>query len=153
MGELIDDGVLFQPVTVGDITLGHRVVLAPLTRVRANNKHVHTDLGVTYYAQRGSVAGTLLITEATFIAPYAGHLSPHAPGIYNEEQIAAWKRVGTPLISRACTELNAGRRCGTCERILRLHADMGSWTCCRICRAEGRESGLSLCLCVIYPVE
>ncbi len=87
---------LFQPVQVGDVTLGHRVVLAPLTRIRANNKHVHTDLGVTYYAQRASVPGTLLIAEATFVAPYAGHISPHAPGVWNEEQTAAWKRVGIP---------------------------------------------------------
>ncbi|KAI0702828.1 NADH:flavin oxidoreductase/NADH oxidase [Cerioporus squamosus] len=84
---------LFQPVQVGDVTLGHRVVLAPLTRLRANNKHVHTDLAVTYYAQRASVPGTLLITESTYIAPYAGHFSPNAPGVWNEEQIAAWKRI------------------------------------------------------------
>ncbi|KAI0633057.1 NADH:flavin oxidoreductase/NADH oxidase [Trametes polyzona] len=83
---------LFQPVQVGDIMLGHRVVLAPLTRDRANSKHVHTDLAVTYYAQRGSVPGTLLITEATFIAPYAG-LYAHVPGIWNDEQIAAWRKV------------------------------------------------------------
>ncbi|KAI0744501.1 NADH:flavin oxidoreductase/NADH oxidase [Earliella scabrosa] len=70
---------LFQPARVGDITTAHRVVLAPLSRERANNKHVHTDLAVTYYAQRGSVPGTLLITEATFVAPYAGHSSPHLP--------------------------------------------------------------------------
>ncbi|TFK90893.1 NADH:flavin oxidoreductase/NADH oxidase [Polyporus arcularius HHB13444] len=91
---------LFQPVRVGDVTLGHRVVLAPLTRIRANNRHVHTDLGVTYYAQRASVPGTLLITEATFIAPYAGHFSPHAPGVWNEEQTAAWKRIADAVHER-----------------------------------------------------
>ncbi|EIW60267.1 FMN-linked oxidoreductase [Trametes versicolor FP-101664 SS1] len=86
---------LFQPSKVGDITLGHRVVLAPLTRCRANSAHVHGDLAVEYYAQRASVPGTLLIAEGTFIAPHAGglHLGPNVPGIWNEEQIAAWKRV------------------------------------------------------------
>ena len=96
MGELVEDGpvpVLFQPAKVGDVTVSHRVVLAPLTRCRANSRHAHTDLAVTYYSQRGSVPGTLLITEATFIVPFAGHFSPHAPGVYNEEQIAGWKRV------------------------------------------------------------
>ena len=83
---------LFQPVQVGDVTLAHRVVLAPLTRVRANNRHAHTDLGVTYYAQRGSVPGTLLITEATYLAGQASG-QPLAPGIWNDEQIAAWKKV------------------------------------------------------------
>ncbi|KAI0362490.1 FMN-linked oxidoreductase [Trametes cingulata] len=86
---------LFQPVTVGDVTLAHRVVLAPLTRCRANAQHVHGDLAVQYYAQRASVPGTLLIAEATFIAAKAGGLSlgPNIPGIWNEEQITAWKRV------------------------------------------------------------
>ncbi|KAH9852603.1 NADH:flavin oxidoreductase/NADH oxidase [Lenzites betulinus] len=83
---------LFQPMQVGDVTVGHRVVLAPLTRMRANAKFAHTDLAVTYYGQRASVPGTLLITEATFIAPYAG-LFPNAPGIWSDEQIAAWKKV------------------------------------------------------------
>ena len=83
---------LFQPVKVGDITLGHRVVMAPLTRHRADKDYVHTDLAVTYYAQRASVPGTLLITEATFIAPFAG-LFDQVPGIWNDAQIAAWKKV------------------------------------------------------------
>ncbi|KAI0633094.1 NADH:flavin oxidoreductase/NADH oxidase [Trametes polyzona] len=83
---------LFQPTRVGDITVGHRVVLAPLTRMRANSKYVHTDIAVTYYEQRAAVPGTLQISEATFIAPYAG-LYAHVPGIWNQEQIAAWKEV------------------------------------------------------------
>ena len=83
---------LFQPIKVGDVTLAHRVVLAPQTRFRADAAHVHTDLGVTFYEQRASVPGTLLITEATFIAQKAGGLE-NVPGIWNEEQINAWKRV------------------------------------------------------------
>lgn len=82
---------LFQPVKVGDVTLGHRVVMAPLTRGRATKKHVHTDIAVTYYAQRASVPGTLIIAEATFIAPHAG-LYNNVPGVWNDEQIAAWKK-------------------------------------------------------------
>ena len=53
---------LFQPIQVGDIKLGHRVVLAPMTRYRATSEHVPTDLMVDFYKQRGSVPGTLLIT-------------------------------------------------------------------------------------------
>ncbi|EIW62837.1 NADH:flavin oxidoreductase/NADH oxidase [Trametes versicolor FP-101664 SS1] len=84
---------LFQPVKVGDLTLAHRVVLAPLTRLRANDKHVHGDLAVEYYSQRASVPGTLLVTEATYVAPWAGSISVHIPGIWSEDQITAWKRV------------------------------------------------------------
>ena len=90
---------LFQPITVGDVTLAHRVVLAPLTRCRANSQHVHGDLAVEYYSQRASVPGTLLITEATYIAPQSvGHfLGPTIPGVWSDEQVAAWKRVGLML--------------------------------------------------------
>ncbi|KAI0661290.1 NADH:flavin oxidoreductase/NADH oxidase [Cubamyces menziesii] len=83
---------LFQPVQIGDITLGHRVVLAPLTRFRADSAHVHTDMGVEYYKQRASVRGTLLISEATYIAAQAGGM-PNVPGIWTDAQIAAWKKI------------------------------------------------------------
>ncbi|KAI0701986.1 putative NADPH2 dehydrogenase chain OYE2 [Cytidiella melzeri] len=81
---------LFTPIRIGDITLQHRVVLAPLTRFRADDDHVHTEMGVEYYAQRAAVRGTLLITEGTLIAAQAGGID-NVPGIWNEHQIAAWK--------------------------------------------------------------
>ncbi|KDN35309.1 hypothetical protein RSAG8_11695, partial [Rhizoctonia solani AG-8 WAC10335] len=83
---------LFTPLQVGGITLSHRVVMAPLTRFRANDNHAHTELGVRYYAQRAEVPGTLLITEATPIAPQASGYD-HIPGIWSDEQIEAWKKV------------------------------------------------------------
>ncbi|EJF57496.1 NADH:flavin oxidoreductase/NADH oxidase [Dichomitus squalens LYAD-421 SS1] len=83
---------LFQPIQVGETKLKHRVVLAPLTRFRANKAHVHSDLAVEYYKQRASVPGTLLIAEATDIAPPAGGMA-YVPGIYSDEQVAAWKKV------------------------------------------------------------
>ncbi|KAI0633095.1 NADH:flavin oxidoreductase/NADH oxidase [Trametes polyzona] len=93
MSEATTAPKLFQPIRVGEIILGHRVVLAPLTRCRANKHGVHTDIGVEYYAQRASYPGTLLISEATYIAPFTQGRSPHAPGVYTQDQIAAWKRV------------------------------------------------------------
>ncbi|CAE6425389.1 unnamed protein product [Rhizoctonia solani] len=83
---------LFTPLQLGDLVLSHRVVMAPLTRFRADDNHVHTDLAVEYYSQRAEVPGTLLITEATFISPEAGGYD-HIPGIWSDEQIAAWKKV------------------------------------------------------------
>ena len=75
---------LFEPYKLGDIgTLGHRVALAPLTRLRSDNDFAPRNMAVTYYAQRASTPGTLLITEATFIAPQAGGYS-NVPGIWNE---------------------------------------------------------------------
>lgn len=54
---------LFQPAKFANITLQHRVVMAPLTRFRANKRHAHTELGVEYYSQRASVPGTLIIVR------------------------------------------------------------------------------------------
>ena len=88
----VASSALHQPILVGEVQLKHRVVLAPCSRLRANKSHVHGDIAVEYYRQRASVPGTLLIAEASNIAPQAGGLS-HIPGIYNEEQIFAWKKV------------------------------------------------------------
>lgn len=84
---------LFAPAPVGDLRLAHRVVMAPLTRFRADAAHVpRADIVAAYYAQRACVPGTLLVSEATFIAPQAGGYA-HAPGIWSAAQIAAWKKV------------------------------------------------------------
>ncbi|KAI0378663.1 FMN-linked oxidoreductase [Hypomontagnella monticulosa] len=83
---------LFQPLKVGNVTLQHRVVMAPLTRYRANKDHIPLSYVKEYYEQRASVPGTLLTTEATFISKRAGGYA-NVPGIYSKEQIAAWKEV------------------------------------------------------------
>ncbi|KAF9444072.1 NADH:flavin oxidoreductase/NADH oxidase [Macrolepiota fuliginosa MF-IS2] len=84
---------LFQPITVGRTQLKHRVVLAPLTRVRADDNHVpNLPIMKEYYSQRATMPGTLLITEATIIAPQAGGLK-NAPGIYSKDQVGAWKEI------------------------------------------------------------
>ncbi|EMD33584.1 hypothetical protein CERSUDRAFT_141794 [Gelatoporia subvermispora B] len=83
---------LFQPIQVGDVQLQHRVVLAPLTRFRADKTHTHTDLAVEYYRQRASTPGTLLISEGTFINAKAGGYA-NVPGLWTDEQLTAWKKV------------------------------------------------------------
>ena len=88
-----DTSKLFQPIQVGDVTLAHRVVFAPLTRCRADKHGVHGDLAIEYYAQRASVPGSLLISEATYISHEAEGRGPNVPGVWNEDQIAGWKRV------------------------------------------------------------
>ncbi|KAI0343853.1 NADH:flavin oxidoreductase/NADH oxidase [Trametopsis cervina] len=83
---------LFSPIHLGQLDLTHRVVLAPLTRYRATKAHVHTDLAEKYYGSLGTLPGSLLITEGTFIAQKAGGYR-NVPGIWNDEQVAAWKKV------------------------------------------------------------
>lgn len=82
---------LFKPIKVGNITLQNRLAMAPLTRFRSPG-HVSNALNVEYYAQRASAPGTLLISEAAFVSPEAGGYE-HVPGLYNSDQIAAWKPI------------------------------------------------------------
>jgi N-ethylmaleimide reductase len=82
---------LMSAVTVGPYTFSHRVVLAPLTRMRAEAGARPGELMAEYYAQRASPGG-LLIGEATIAAENGnGYLG--APGLYDDSQIAGWKLV------------------------------------------------------------
>ncbi|KAK2028778.1 NADH:flavin oxidoreductase/NADH oxidase [Colletotrichum zoysiae] len=83
---------LFQPLKVGQAQLSHRVVMAPLTRFRFDADHIPLDIALEYYTQRASVPGTLIIAEAVLISPAHGGF-PNAPGIWNERQIAGWKKI------------------------------------------------------------
>ncbi|KAH8700881.1 NADH:flavin oxidoreductase/NADH oxidase family protein [Talaromyces proteolyticus] len=90
---------LFSPLKLGRHELAHRTALAPLTRFRADDNHVPLPFVKEYYAQRGSVPGTLLITEATIITPQAG-LYPNVPGIYTPAQISAWREITDAVHAR-----------------------------------------------------
>jgi N-ethylmaleimide reductase len=80
---------IFSKYNLGNIQLQNRVVMAPLTRSRAEN-NIPNRLMVEYYYQRASTG--LIITEGT--APSANGLGyPRIPGIYNDEQIEGWKNV------------------------------------------------------------
>jgi 2,4-dienoyl-CoA reductase-like NADH-dependent reductase (Old Yellow Enzyme family) len=82
---------LFDPIQLGAIAAPNRILMAPLTRGRSHGIHVPiTDLKADYYAQRASAG--LIIAEATGISQ-EGSGWPAAPGIWNTEQIEAWKPV------------------------------------------------------------
>ncbi|KAF9479076.1 FMN-linked oxidoreductase [Pholiota conissans] len=85
---------LFAPIKIGAHTLQHRVVMAPLTRYKANPKDSVPMLPLVkeYYAQRASCSGTLLITESTLISR-AGGGRDNTPGIWSAAQIGAWKEI------------------------------------------------------------
>ena len=83
---------LFSPVQIGPYQLKHRLVLAPLTRMRAAKPSLAPrPLNAEYYAQR-TTPGGLLIAEASPVAATAFG-SPGVPGIYTREQIAGWRKV------------------------------------------------------------
>ena len=82
--------IMFTPVSLGSIQIKNRLVMAPLTRMRAVAGDVPSPLAKTYYAQRASAG--LIITEATQISPL-GMGYPATPGIYSAEQTAAWKEI------------------------------------------------------------
>ena len=83
--------VLFTPYTLGDLQLKNRIVMAPLTRTRAENQgKVPNELMTEYYAQRAGAG--LIITEGTFVSEQ-GQGWYGAPGVYTAEQAAGWKRV------------------------------------------------------------
>lgn len=84
------DKTLFQPYTLGALTLTNRIVMAPLTRSRAGAGLVPSGLAVTYYAQRASAG--LIIAEATQVSAQAQGYQD-TPGIYTAEQIAGWRKV------------------------------------------------------------
>lgn len=82
---------LMTPLQIGPHTLAHRVVMAPLTRMRAEAGAIPGALMAEYYAQRASKGG-LIIGEATIAAPNGnGYLG--APGLYEDSQVAGWKKV------------------------------------------------------------
>lgn len=83
---------LFTPISIGTLKLTHRIVMAPLTRSRADLQgDVPNDLMIEYYTQRAS-AGGLIVGEATTISPSArGWLG--APGLYSDKQVEGWKKL------------------------------------------------------------
>ena len=81
---------LFSPVQVGPYTLRNRIVMAPMTRNRAGEGNVPTDLMALYYKQRSSAG--LIVTEATQVCQEGqGYIS--TPGIHTDAQTAGWRRV------------------------------------------------------------
>jgi N-ethylmaleimide reductase len=114
---------LFKPCRVGGRALAHRIVLAPMTRTRAEYSTLApTEEGALYYAQRASPGG-LLITEATHVSPEATPIwtiyssvredGGHVPGIWTHTQVDGWRKVTEAVHEKggviSCQLLHAGR--------------------------------------------
>lgn len=87
---MTDIAPLLTPTTLGGIPIANRVVMAPMTRNRADDRGVPTPAMVTYYRQRASAG--LIVAEMTQISA-AGQGYILTPGIHNAEQVAAWREV------------------------------------------------------------
>ncbi|MFM0015368.1 alkene reductase [Paraburkholderia sediminicola] len=81
---------LFDPLQIGDITLSNRIIMAPLTRQRAEEIRVPNALMAKYYAERATAG--LIISEATSVTPQ-GVGYADTPGIWSQEQVEGWKIV------------------------------------------------------------
>lgn len=81
---------LFDPLQLGDVLLPNRVVMAPLTRCRADDGRIPNALMAEYYLQRASAG--LILSEATSVnALGVGY--PDTPGIWSDAQVAGWRLV------------------------------------------------------------
>ena len=91
---------LFDPLRIGDLDLPNRIVMAPLTRLRAGETHIPNALMANYYAQRASAG--LIISEAVPVTPQAiGYQG--VPGVWSLDHVEGWK-----LVTKAVK--NAGGR-------------------------------------------
>jgi N-ethylmaleimide reductase len=89
---------LFDPLQLGDVATPSRIFMAPLTRCRAGPENVPTDLNATYYGQRASAG--LIISEATSVSE-RGFGYSDTPGIFNQPQVAGWRKVTEAVHARA----------------------------------------------------
>ncbi|KAJ7582090.1 hypothetical protein C8J56DRAFT_1015703 [Mycena floridula] len=81
---------LIKPLQLGPVTLKNRVFLSPMTRSRSVPTNIPNDLNREYYKQRSNAG--LIVTEGTLIVQQ-GTEWPNAPGIWNKEQVAGWKKI------------------------------------------------------------
>src|SRR5258708_9403833 len=82
---------LFSPINIGPYQLAHRVVMAPLTRMRSDPGDIPSKLMVEYYSQRASKGGSVLSDAPAFSLRGYGYAG--APGSYSDSQIAGWRGV------------------------------------------------------------
>ncbi len=98
---------IFDPITLGDLQLPNRIIMAPLTRCRADEGRVPNAMMAEYYVQRASAG--LILTEATSVTPM-GVGYPDTPGIWSNDRCVAGatspRPCTTPVVASPCS-------CGT----------------------------------------
>jgi len=105
-----EPAAVFDPWKLGRCELANRVVMAPMTRNRADDDGVLPDYAATYYAQRAGAG--LIVTEGTQPSA-AGKGYPGTPGIHSDAQEAAWARVADAVHAAGgrifCQLMHTGR--------------------------------------------
>ncbi len=81
--------ILFEPIEIGPYTLPNRIFMAPMSRNRASPLGVMPDFAIDYYRRRAGAG--LIIAESTEVNAWSNGMN--APGIYRQDQIAAWRRI------------------------------------------------------------
>jgi 2,4-dienoyl-CoA reductase-like NADH-dependent reductase (Old Yellow Enzyme family) len=142
---------LLSPFDLRGLRLRNRVVMVPLTRARARRERVPNDLMAEYYTQRASAG--LIITEATVISDQ-GFGWVDSPGIYNDAQVAGWKKTtaalhakGTPVFlqlwhcGRASHSSFHGGEPAVSASAIKINGDVGCSVMLRTDSAKPRVGG------------
>ncbi|KAJ7173498.1 hypothetical protein C8R46DRAFT_991280 [Mycena filopes] len=88
---VMSGSTLFTPLQLGSVTIANRLGMSALTRNRAPNT-VPTELMKQYYEQRAGGGAGLIVSEGILITRQGGQF-PHVPGIWNEAQVAGWRKI------------------------------------------------------------
>lgn len=108
---------LFEPIQLRELQIRNRIFMAPMCQYSCENKDgVPADWHLVHYGARATGGAGLIIVEATAVSP-EGRITPWCTGIWNEEQVAAWKRVNDFCHSQgaktAIQLAHAGRKAST----------------------------------------
>lgn len=121
-----EENPLFWPVQVGNMTVNHRVVLAPMTRCRAIGGVPQESL-VKHYAQRASLGG-LLISEANAVSPEAYGKGSVIIGFDPGLPTCLVQSLARYLHDGAGEGMEKGYGCGACQGSLHLLSDLACWS-------------------------
>ncbi|EGO00661.1 hypothetical protein SERLA73DRAFT_159398 [Serpula lacrymans var. lacrymans S7.3] len=92
---------LLSPLAIGPLKMPNRVVMSALTRSRCVPTNVPNDLNLEYYVQRARGGPGLIISEGILIVQQ-GTEWQNAPGIWNKEQVEAWKKITSAVHAEGC---------------------------------------------------
>lgn len=112
---------LFEPFDLGELKLANRMVMAPMTRNRADNSGSVTPIMATYYQQRAS-AGLIVSESAPVSAEGVGY--PFTPGIYDEAQVKSWRRLTDAVHAEGGQVFIQLQHCGRISHPSMLPGDM-----------------------------
>jgi NADPH2 dehydrogenase len=86
---------------VGNFEIKHRIGMPTMSRRRASNDHVPVEIMKEYFSQRAAVPGTLMFSDTNIPAPWLGGIA-HLPGLWNKDQVRAWKEITDEVHGKGC---------------------------------------------------